>query len=112
MQAADVERRELLERSGREVDAAGRAAGAAVRDEHGHGLAVGAGRGERLVADRVPRRGERTVSVGSGAGRAERGTDALGLAPAPGKVSNVWASMATMKSASVLEMPHAPRPAS
>lgn len=60
VQAADIERRELLERSGREVDAAGRTASAAVRDEHGHGLAVGAGRGELLVADRVPKKRKRS----------------------------------------------------
>ena len=42
MEAADAERRELLERRGREVDRADRAAGAGVRNGDGDGLlAVG-----------------------------------------------------------------------
>ena len=53
METANVERRELLERGGRKVDAARCATRAAVGDRHGDCLAVGASRGERLVADGV-----------------------------------------------------------
>ena len=54
VEAADGERRELLERGGREVDAAGRAAGAGVRDGHGDRLAVRGGHLHLLAAHRVP----------------------------------------------------------
>ena len=54
MEAADGERRELLERRGREVDAAGRAPGAGVRDGDGHGLAVRGGHLHLPAAHRVP----------------------------------------------------------
>ena len=52
MEAADGERGELLERGGREVDAAGRAARAGVRDGDGDGLALICGMMSALTLSR------------------------------------------------------------
>ena len=64
MQAADVQRRELLERRRREVNTARRTARAGVDDLDVHGLAVGAGDDHLAAAHRVARReGQRGSNV-------------------------------------------------
>lgn len=108
MQTADVQRRELLERGRRQVDAAGCAARASVCDCNSHGLAVRPGHDHLAAAYRVPVR--KAVSIGRGAGGTQS-AHALGFAPAPGKFCIVAMSTATMKSASVLKKPHEPVPA-
>ena len=110
MKAADAERRQLLERSRAQVEAAHLAArgGAGVDNGDGDGLLL-VGHLELAAAHRV------TVG-GTASARSTKDYDGrkktyrLGLEPAPGKVWMVWASTATTSSLSVLEMPQDPRP--
>lgn len=53
VETTDVEGRELLERSWGQVDAAGRASGARVRDRDGDGAAIGARDDHLATAHRV-----------------------------------------------------------
>ena len=63
MEAAHVERRELLERRRREVNTARRTARASVNDLYVHGLAVGAGDDHLAAAHRVPVMGAHRMST-------------------------------------------------
>ena len=110
VEASDAERRQLLERSGAQVEAAHLAArgGAGVDDGDGDRLLL-VSHLELAAAHRVPVGGigsAKSTRDDLGREKAYR----LGLDPAPGKVWMVWASTATTSSLSVLEMPQDPRP--
>ena len=112
VEAAHVKGRELLERHGRQVDVARRAALAGVRDSDGDGLAVGARDRHRAAAHRVSAGGG--VSARSRARNetwaGRRATHVLGFAPAPGKEVIVAWSTATIISVSWWVCPQEVKP--